>query len=155
MTRWGNVAYYLAAWLFGCLFIALLQWLVLPAIGGGFDFFFLYYSALVSCVLSCLLFGFLLQLTCGRATRFAILLWSVIGSVLHTLLVVLLGRIGAALGHAVPGTGLRHLLFLVSLKGPVDLSLTSLWIPLLAGAATAIVLCLFHRAFAAQQQSSL
>jgi hypothetical protein len=154
MSRWGTVAYYLAAWLFGCLFIALAEQLMLPAIGASFDFFYLYYTALVSCVLSCLLFGFLLRLTCHRATRFAIPFWFVIGAVLHTLLVVLLGRIGAALGHAVPGGGIRHFFFLVSLKGPMDLSLTSLWIPLVAGAATAIVLCLFDRAFARAQPSS-
>ena len=147
MTRWGTVAYYLAAWLFGCMFIALAERLILPSIGAGFDFFYLYYTALVSCVLSSLLFGFLLRLTCGRATRFAIPIWLVIGAALHTLLVVLLGRIGAALAHAVPGEGIRHFFFLVSLKGPMDFSLTSLWLPPIAGAATAIVLCLFHRAF--------
>ncbi len=147
MTRWGAIAYYLAAWLFGSLFIALLELLASPASGAGFDFFYLYYSALITCALSCLLFGFLLRLTCGRATRFAIPFWLVIGAVLHPLQVALLGRIGAAVQRGVPGEGLRHFFFLVALKGPLDLSLTSLWLPPVAGAATAVMLCLFHRAF--------
>lgn len=147
MKSWGTIAYYFAAWLFGCLFIAFAEWLLLPAAAAGFDFFYLYYSALVSCVLSCLLFGFLLWLTCSRATRFAVLFWFGMGAVLHTLLVVLLGRIGAAMEHAVSLEGFRHYLFLVSLKGPLELSRASLWLPPMVGAATAIVLSLFHRAF--------
>jgi hypothetical protein len=156
MTRWGHVAYYLAAWLFSCLFLALATWLSLPSLPGfqGFQgFLFEYYFALLTCAISALLFAFVLLRVISLLPWRNLVVWIAVGAVLDFGILFGFGWLGRALESALYRHSLGNLLLFLALKGPLDFSRRALWLPAAVGAVTALLLSLFHRAFEPASQA--
>jgi hypothetical protein len=156
MNNRGTLAYYLAAWVCGCFFMALAFWLELQfsrstSLQGtfqsvsflGFCFFGLIFGAVPA-----LLFGWILRRSLRSLHRAKIWLWIVVGAGLALGLVLCLGSLGHLLQdpRALPYSALPIWPFLV--VGPLAMLDGSIWIMLPAGAVTAAVLFAVHSAFA-------
>jgi hypothetical protein len=155
MTSRGSLAYYLAAWVCGCFFMALAFWLELQFSRGaslqgtfqsmsflGFCFFGLIFGAVPS-----LLFGWMLRRLMKFFHMEAILLWLATGAALAFLLVWCLGSLGHLLQNPryLPYSALPIWPFLV--VGPLAMLEGSIWVTLPVGAVTAAVLFAVHTAF--------
>lgn len=153
MTRHGSVAYYLAAWVCGCIFMSSAVWLrdvMGPAIGfvsfdRAFGLLIFCFYGLILGVVAALLGGFVLR-------RLAFLLkwrnaweWVVGGAILAPILFLILGSFAktAAAGERPLPTWLKFISY-----GPALVLDAGLWLAVPAGAATAWVLYRVHRAFA-------
>jgi hypothetical protein len=155
MTRQGSLAYYLAAWICGCSFMALGFWANVHWLHGGpsaqafldTGFLALCFLALITGAVPALLFGWLLR----RLTRLfrveQFWLWIVAGAALAPALLKILGGVGS-LARNLPDSIFPIRLFL--LGGPMAVLDAGIWVTLPVGAATAGVLFAVHRAFAAE-----
>jgi hypothetical protein len=161
MTSRGSLAYYLAAWVCGCFFMALGFWFEIQfsrsaSLQGtfqnvsflGFCFFGLIFGAVPS-----LLFGWMLR----RLMKFfhieGIWPWIAVGAGIAFSLVWCLVSLGQLLRDPryLPYSALPIWPFLV--VGPLALSEGSLWITLPVGAATAAILFAINRTFAQKAES--
>ena len=154
MTTRGSLAYYLAAWVCGCFFMALAFWLeahwpsrhssdIFHDVGFlGLCFFSLILGAVPS-----LLFGWILRSLLRLLRAESVWIWVAAGAVLATILIWTLGGAGrlARDPRFLPYSALPIWPFL--LVGPLAILEGSIWVSPPVGAATASVLCAVHRAF--------
>jgi len=156
MTSRGSLAYYLAAWVCGCSFMALGFWIELhfsrrASLQGtfqdvgflGFCFFGLFLGAVPS-----LLFAWMLRRLLKLFHAGELWLWIATGAVISFSLLWCLASLGQALRDPryLPYSALPVWPFLVA--GPLALAEGSLWITLPVGAATAAILFAVDRTFA-------
>jgi hypothetical protein len=161
MTSRGSLAYYLAAWVCGCFFMALAFWFELQfsrsaSLQGtfqnvsflGFSFFGLIFGAVPS-----LLFGWMLRRLMKFFRRGGIWFWIAAGTGLAFALIRCLGSLGQLLRDPryLPYSALPIWPFLV--VGPLAMMEGSLWMTLPVGAATAAILFAVDRAFAQRAES--
>jgi hypothetical protein len=161
MTSRGSLAYYLAAWACGCLFMAFAFWLEIhwPSKASseemfrdvsflGLCFFGLMFGAVPS-----LLFGWVLRRLLRLFGAENVWVWISAGAPLALLLIWILGSAGrlARDPRFLPYSALPIWPFL--LVGPLAILEGTIWISLPVGAATASVLYAVHRAFAQKAES--
>jgi hypothetical protein len=161
MTSRGSLAYYLAAWVCGCSFMALAFWIELQFSRGaslrgtfqgvsflGFCFFGLFFGAVPA-----LLFAWILRRLLKSFQSARLWLWIVMGAGIAFLLVWCLVALGQVLRdpRALPYSALPFWPFMV--VGPLALSEGRLWITLPVGAATAAILFAVNRTFAQKAES--
>lgn len=150
MTRRGSLAYYLAAWVCGCFFMALTIWLSslwLPTARSVSDLLFVYFLYLMSGVLPMLLFGFVLRRIANGMHWAHAWHWLVGGAILAPALTALLGVMSSS--QIFQGGGWHDWIssYLLSTSAIyVPPSWTSI-VTAPAGAATAWVLFRIDRAF--------
>lgn len=153
MTRHGSLAYYLAAWVCGCLLMSSSVWARAVVVrspdvadlGVAFSFIVFNFYGLMLGAPSALLVGFLLRRIAGLAKWKRAWQWMVLGAVLATALIGAFWRLeGLKMsGHAIAA----HLIGFFG-SGPWMVVNSSWWLAVPAGAATAWVLYRVHRAFA-------
>lgn len=151
MTPRGSLAYYLAAWVCGCFFMAVTIWMAsaLHPIESRTAslLLYLYFLSLMFGAIMSLLLGFLLRrLATEMGWKFT-WHWLAGGAVLAPILTVLLGA--AASSHALQNSSWRNWIF-IPLARTYLLNGGDRWAALLAapaGAATAWVLFRVDRAF--------
>ncbi|HEX9760600.1 MAG TPA: hypothetical protein VGA40_06755 [Candidatus Acidoferrales bacterium] len=161
MTRRGSLAYYFAAIVCGCFFIAAAYYAHSVSVYGASerwarDFFFAYFLVVLAGFLPALLYAFLLR----RVTRLcgcrAWWQWMACGAALGWGVLWVVTRIGyliEATRFSAEMQGFKSgVMFLF--VGPMMFSVKPFWIPLIAFAATAWVLHRIQSAFdsAVQQQ---
>jgi hypothetical protein len=161
MTRHGSLAYYLAAWICGCFFMALgfwvdVHWLRGASPQGEFldvGFLALCFFGLILGAVPSLLFAWLLRRVMRVFSVEQFWLWIAAGAALALLLIWFLGSLGhlARDPRFLPYSALPIWPFL--LVGPVSVLEAGIWAALPVGAATAGVLFAMHRAFAQDSQS--
>ena len=150
MTTRGSLAYYLAAWVCGCFFMALALWLEMQfsraaTLQGtfqsvsflGFCFFGLIFGAVPA-----LLFGWILRRLMKLFPRGTVWLWVAAGAALAVLLIWCLGSLGHLLQNprTLPYSALPIWPFLV--VGPLAMLEGSIW-----ATPTAAVLYAVHTPF--------
>ena len=155
MTSRGSLAYYLAAWVCGCFFMASALWIDIhwPSSRSsesafhdvgflGVCFFGLILGAIPS-----LLFGWVLRRALGLLRAENIWIWIAAGATLALSLIWMLGSAGrlARDPRFLPYSALPIWPFL--LVGPLTILEGSIWVSLPVGAATASVLFAVDRAF--------
>ena len=156
MTRRGSLAYYLAAWICGCFFMALGFWVNVhrlrsassqgPFLDAGLLAFCFF--ALITGAVPSLLFAWLLRrlMRAFRIEQFW--LWITAGAALALLLLKIL----SSLGHLARDPWFLPYpilpIWLLLLIGPMSVLDAGIWATLPVGAATAGVLFAVHRAFA-------
>lgn len=152
MTRRGSIAYYLAAWVCGCFFMAATIWLgneILPTVPRSVSLLLVtYFFSLMFGAVTSLLFGFFLRRAATGMRWSRAWHWLVGGAILAPALTAVLGAVASS--PALQGSGWRVWIFL-PLTGPYMINGSRVWMLLLtapAGAATAWVLFRIHRAFA-------
>jgi uncharacterized membrane protein len=156
MTSRGSLAYYLAAWVCGCFFMALAFWFELQfsrsaSLQGTFQsvsFLGLCFFGLIVGAVPSLLYGWILRRLIKLFHQGTIWLWVAAGGGLAFLLVWSLGSLGQLLRDPryLPYSALPIWPFLV--VGPLAMMEGSLWITLPVGAVTAAILFAVHRTFA-------
>ena len=152
MTRRGSVAYYLVAWVCGCLFMSLGVWLPgqwdpthwTPGFRGASGFLAFYFLGLIFGAFTALLFACLLRRLVGVVGSKGLWLWMVIGAGLAELLVWGLGALGRIAETSVRPLELLFILLLGALRAVRP---PAVWMNLSVGAATASVLYFIHHAF--------
>ena len=152
MTRRGSLAYYLAAWVCGCLFMSLGAWLVAWVSANQNDlgmrsaagFLVLYFFGLIFGLFPSLLFAFLLRRIMTGLGAQHLWVWLLVGAALAYPLLAGLGWIGRLPGRFARPEGFLWLLLFGGYRGwPNAVFLAA--IP--AAAATSAVLFSVHRAF--------
>jgi hypothetical protein len=161
MTSRGSLAYYLAAWVCGCFFMALGFWFELQfslnaSLQGTFQnvsFLGLCFFGLIFGAVPSLLFGWILRRLLRSFHRGGIWLWVAAGAGLAFALMWCLGSLGQLLRDPrdLPYSALPIWPFLV--VGPLAMMEGSLWITLPVGALTAAILFAVHRAFGQNEES--
>ena len=154
MTRRGSFAYYSAAIVCGCFFIAAAYhvhsvWMYGAGESWARDFLFAYFLTIIGGFLSTLLFAFLLRRVL-RALRWqAGWQWLVAGAVIGVALLWVLTRLGYFIEatHFSAGMQLAKSVLMFPLVGPVMFSATPFWLPPLPFVATAWLLHRIYRAF--------
>ena len=154
MTRQGSLAYYLAAWVCGCLFMSSFVWARavivhspdIADLGVAFSFLVFNFYGLMLGAPTALLVGFLLRRAARLAKYQRSWQWMILGATLSSALIVafwfldgiknMTGRTMASRAVSFFGTGPQIV---------VD---SGWWLAVPAGAATAWVLYRVHRAFA-------
>jgi hypothetical protein len=155
MTRRGSLAYYLAAWIIGCVFMSLAIWLrdaPGAAVGPlsfrtGFGVLLLCFYGLVFGACAALLGAFLLRRVALWLKWDEPVAWVAAGAGLATLLIALLGSWGRRLTDA-PRLAPKWIQF--ATFGPKIVLDAGWWLAIPVGAATAFVLYRIDRAFAMQ-----
>ena len=160
MTRRGSLAYYLAAWIGGCVFMSVCLWMWVFIEGGrqnerlapiAFGLLLSCFYGLIIGAAASLLFAFLLRRLMAALRWRAVLQWAIAGAVLNTIVIVALGNCDRwANAHSVPTLSRIGILT----AGPGVVMDTGWWIAIPAGAATAYVLYRIDRAFAPQASTS-
>lgn len=151
MTRRGSLAYYLAAWVCGCLFISLTIWMAIPwvpSMRSVSGLLFTYFLELMYGALPSLLFGFALRRAAKGMHWSRAWHWLVSGAILAPTMAALLGRFASI--NAFRGGGWQSWIYVSLLASSVIYTNPS-WTVVLtapAGAATAWVLFRIDRAFA-------
>ena len=152
MTRRGSLAYYLAAWVIGCFIVSLLVWAwgTRGASSANVSMLLmLYFVALMYGAVDILLFAFLLRRLMRLWGTHRVWAWMLAGAVLGAALTWLLLWLGDTLSRFSPlsGRGPIAYLLLAFWTAPNALRLAGTWQAPIAGAATAVALCLVDRAF--------
>jgi len=156
MTRRGSLAYYLAAWVCGCFFMAFVFWLEVhwpskassEAVFRDVGFLGLCFFGLIFGAVPSLLFGLILRRLLWLLRADNVWIWIAVGAALALLLIWILGSVGrlARDPRFLPYSALPIWPFL--LVGPLAILEGSIWVSVPVGAATASVLYAVHRAFA-------
>jgi hypothetical protein len=152
MTRSGSLAYYLAAWICGCFFLALAVWAHAAAAGhslmrgssGASNLLTVYFFSLIFGFLDSIVGGFVLRRVAiaahfGRAWQ-----WAAAGAVLAPLEIFALARWGDAMLWQ-PGNMPSAWSFFV--LAPMIVEREATWLAAPAGALAALVLYSIHNAF--------
>jgi len=156
MTRRGSLAYYLAAWVCGCLFMSVGVWLPggwesthwTPSFKGAFGFVGSYFLSLVFGAFMTLLFALVLRRLTAILNWERLWQWVLTGAALAPLTVWTLALLGqAAGGREAQLNRWAVMLLLLFLGGPMDVFQRGLWVAIPVGVATSCVLYLIHRAF--------
>jgi hypothetical protein len=160
MTRHGSLAYYLAAWICGCFFMAFGFWVNVHRLRGGSSqevspdggLLALCFLAFITGAVPSLLFAWLLRRLMGAFRIEQFWLWITAGAVLALVLLKVL----SSLGHLARDPWFLPYpilpIWLLLLIGPMTVLDAGIWATLPVGAATAGVLFAVHRAFAAASE---
>ncbi len=162
MTKRGSIVYYLTAWVWGCISLATLVWCVVPdrerlSWRMGQDsavasFLVTCLSALLLGAPAALLFAWLLRRAVLWARWDGALRWVLAGSVLAPLVIAALGTASHYFFQIGADTyGILALTVTVLLAGPGGIYPPGILVAVPAGALTAYVLFLVHRAFDPRQ----
>lgn len=154
MTRRGSLAYYFAAIVCGCFFVALTYYLH-SALEWGFgerwgrDLLFAWFLSVIAGFLPILFFAFLLRRAAGLMKLSAAWQWMALGVVAGLATLSLLDRAGTLLEQLYFPAERQRLksLLVFPFVGPMMYAAKPLWLPIPAFAATAYVLYRIHRAF--------
>lgn len=152
MTRRGSLAYYLAAWVCGCLFMSLGMWIAgehAQSFDGASGFLFLYFLSLIFGAFTTLLFAFVLRRMTSVLRYQHLWQWLLLGAVLGGGLVRGLGWLRPVLERA-HQPAVRAAVSLVGVVAALPPS--AFWVAIPAGAATAFVLYQIHRAFSLREE---
>ncbi len=160
MTRRGSLAYYLAAWICGCVFmsVCLWVWTVLITAGkapgeysvqGVSGLLFVVFLGFLSGSAAAFLSAFLLRRLMNALRWRGATQWTAAGAVLTPTVIAVLGEIDRVLN---PLAAPKLTEFLTS--GPAMVLAVGWWLAIPAGAATAYILYRIDRAFAPQSQAS-
>lgn len=152
MTRQGSLAYYLAAWVCGCLFMSSFVWIraaimrspEIAGLGVAFSFLIFNFYGLMLGAPTALLVAFLLRRVADLARYQKFWQWMILGSALSTALIAALWFLDGINMTARSMTS-RVVSFLGS--GPQIVVNSGWWLAVPAGAATAWVLYRVQRAF--------
>lgn len=152
MTRSGSLAYYLAAWICGCFFLALAVWAHAAAAGrttlagtsGASNLLTVYFFSLVFGFIDSIAGAFLLRRLAIAAHFRRAWQWAVTGAALAPLEVFLLARWGDAMKWK-PGDVPNVWMFLA--LAPMIVEREAVWLAAPAGALAALVLYSIHKAF--------
>jgi len=157
MTRRGSLAYYLAAWICGCVFTSDAVWLFSiysvrgysNQFAGVFGLLFLCFYGLMCGAVPALIWAFILRRLMKALNRRRTVEWIAAGAGLSTALVVGLGEWGLRFSNhgATPPLPIESLVC-----GPVGVMTADWWLAIPSGAATAYVLYRIDRAFAPAAQ---
>jgi hypothetical protein len=152
MTRSGWLAYYMAAWIIGSVFMSVGMWVRSPAPPGVLNFsppsgfavlVFCFYGLLLGAAPS--LLAALLLRTIARIAHWETPApWVIVGTVLTVLEMLVLGRWGEKFAESGPK---RFDLFFWFTIGPAGVWNTGWWLTIPVGAATSFLLYRVHRAF--------
>jgi hypothetical protein len=147
MTRHGTLAYYLAAWIIGCPFVALFFWaigVVQTGYAGASELFEICFFALMLGAAHSLLFAFLLRRAMHWIRVLSIAIWIPAGAVLGFGLIFGFAQAWYKLqDSSLSASSVSTILF----AGPVAIWGSGWWQAPLEGAGIAAVLCLIDRAF--------
>jgi hypothetical protein len=155
MTRSGSLAYYLAAWICGCFFLALAVWAHAAAAGhasllglsGASTLLTVYFFSLIFGFLDALLGAFVLRRIAIAAHFRRAWQWALAGAALAPLEIFALARWGDAMKWkpgAIPTAGMFFVL------APMIVEREATWLAAPAGALAAMVLYSIHKAFGAK-----
>jgi hypothetical protein len=152
MTRSGSLAYYLAAWICGCFFLALATWAHAAAAGHSLlhgassasNLLTVYFFSLIFGFLDSLVGGFLLRRVAIAAHFQRAWQWAVAGAVLAPLEIFAFARWGDAMLWQ-PGNMPSVWSFFV--LAPMIVEREATWLAAPSGALAALVLFSIHRAF--------
>jgi hypothetical protein len=152
MTRSGSLAYYLAAWICGCFFLALAVWAHAAAAGrstiagtsGASNLLTVYFFSLVFGFIDSIAGAFLLRRLAIAAHFRRAWQWGVAGAALAPLEVFLLARWGDAMKW---GPGDTPNLWTFFVLAPMIVEREAVWLAAPAGALAALVLYSIHKAF--------
>ena len=151
VTRRGTLAYYLAAWVIGCFFVAVMLWIIAAWSGesaGASMFLRLQFLALIFGAPGALLFALLLRRFMRWWGTHDLWKWALTGAWLAVVSVLLLVPLYNEFSRYLNfNPGSLGFLLVIILAGPGLLWHAGLWQVPLEGAATAAVLCLIDRAF--------
>lgn len=153
MTRQGSLAYYLAAWVCGCLFMSSFVWaraviVCSPDIADlsvAFSFLIFNFYGLMLGAPAALLVGFLLRRVAGLARYHRSWQWMILGSALSATSV---GAFWFLDGINITGHAMASRVVSFFGSGPRMVVNSGWWMAVPAGGATAGVLFRVHRAFA-------
>jgi len=155
MTRHGSLAYYLAAWVCGCLFATAAFWLDIHVLRissmqdvfNQVGFLAFYFFGLMFGAVPSLLFGWGLRRLMKPFPTSGAYIWAAAGGGLALLLVWLLSGVAhlARDPRYLPYSALPIWPFLI--VGPAYLAEGNIWLTLPVGAATAAILFAVQRAF--------
>jgi hypothetical protein len=152
MTRSGSLAFYLAAWICGCFFLALAVWAHAAAAGhatphassGASDLLTVYFFSLIFGCFDSILGAFVLRRIAIAAHFARLWQWAVAGALLAPLEIFLLARSGDAMKWK-PGDIPSAAMFVV--LAPMIVEREATWLAAPAGALAATVLFSIHKAF--------
>jgi hypothetical protein len=159
MTRRGSLAYYLAAWICGTVFMSICVWArevfrsspaesALPKQAAIGLLFVCFYGLLLGAV-AALAIAFLLRVIMKRLAWRGTLQWMAAGAVLTPAVILALGYGGLAVsGQQLLKTPVMTFISI----GPATVLSAGWWLAIPAGAATAYVLFRIDRAFAPSSQ---
>ena len=153
MTRQGSLAYYLAAWVCGCLFMSSFVWARtvivhspdIADLGVAFSFLVFNFYGLMLGAPTALLVGFLLRRAARLAKYQRSWQWMILGSALSSALIVAFWFLD---GINMTGRAMASRVVSFFGSGPQIVVDSGWWLAVPAGAATAWVLYRVHRAFA-------
>jgi len=153
MTRHGSLAYYLAAWVCGCLFMSSFVWTRavivrspdVADLGAAFSFLIFNFYGLMLGAPTALLAGFLLRRVAGLARYQRSWQWMLLGSALSTALIAAFWFLD---GINMTGRPMASRVVSFFGSGPWIVVNSGWWLAIPAGAATAWVLFRVQRAFA-------
>ncbi|MGB6545733.1 MAG: hypothetical protein WBE97_08925 [Candidatus Acidiferrales bacterium] len=159
MTRSGSLAYYLAAWICGCFFLALAVWAHAAAAGhatlhgssGASNLLTVYFFSLIFGCVDSIIGGFVLRRVAIVAHFRNVWQWAAAGAVLAPLEVFALARWGDAMKWKpgdIPPVGMFFVL------APMIVEREAVWLAVPAGALAAMVLYSIHKAFGPKQRDS-
>jgi hypothetical protein len=153
MTRRGSLAYYLTAWVCGCVFMSFAVWLVrdwetkhLASFSNVAGFLVFCFFGLLFGAFAALLFGWLLRRVAAILGARLFWQWLLIGAVLAELVILGLATLNR-FATVDPGTIDTLPLISIVVGGPWAVYAISVWLPIPVGAATGSVLFLVYRAF--------
>jgi hypothetical protein len=152
MTRSGSLAFYLAAWICGCFFLALAVWAHAAAAGhatphassGASDLLTVYFFSLIFGFFDSILGAFVLRRIAIAAHFARLWQWAVAGALLAPLEIFALARWGDAMKWKpgdIPAVGMFFVL------APMIVEREAVWLAAPAGALAAMVLYSIHKAF--------
>jgi len=152
MTRSGSLAYYLAAWICGCFFLALAVWAHAAVTGhslmrgssGASNLLTVYFFSLIFGFLDSILGGFVLRRVAIAAHFRHAWQWALAGALLAPLEIFALARWGDAMLWQ-PGNMPSVWSFFV--LAPMIVEREATWLAAPAGALAALVLYSIHKAF--------
>jgi hypothetical protein len=152
MTRSGSLAFYLAAWICGCFFLALAVWAHAAAYGhatlhgssGASNLLTVYFFSLIFGFFDSILGAFVLRRIAIAAHFARLWQWAVAGALLAPLEIFALARWGDAMKWKpgdIPGVAMFFVL------APMIVEREATWLAAPAGALAAMVLYSIHKAF--------
>jgi hypothetical protein len=152
MTRTGSLAYYIAAIVCGCFFLAASYFAYFLSTDAKIehparDFFFVYFVAILIGWIPQTVIALLLRRLAVRWKLAWLWQWILAGCVIAGVVFLLMAAMGNTIDHWKSGPVYLRTALMFIFVGPFFMATQPLWLPFPAAAATSWVLFLVHRAF--------